>query len=142
MFIGFSTMLDETLAPAGRPLGPNTPHTSGRISGIGPGSLELLRGLYPRDYHSVSSDIQCPLDQTGIELRNSNQSDGFTPDRRPDMFQDFLPIQMTKFGIYDEPIQTERHRHLGNTRRLQRNPQAVNGEISSKFLSQGLDRGG
>ena len=57
------------------------------------------------------------------------------------MFKDLFPVQMTVFGIDDNPIQPQRHSDLREAGRFQSNPKTEGGFIRGQFLAQPLDGG-
>ena len=56
-----------------------------------------------------------------------------------DLLEDLRPVDVTMFGVGDNPVEAERDSHLGNAGRLQRDPKTIDGLVSRKFPTELLD---
>src|ERR1044071_110634 len=106
MFIGFTVWLNQTLAPAGRSFRTNAPLPRRGIMRVGYRLFEFLSSLNPRHNHTIGADIENSFDQATIQFRNPDQSHCITPNCRPDMFENFLPIKVAVLSVNHDPIQS------------------------------------
>ena len=91
-------------------------------------------GFHPGNDDAVGADVEGPLDQPAVEFREANQGDRLATRRGSEMFDNFFPIEMAVLRVDDDPIDAERHRHLGDARRLEGDPEAENRLIVGELM--------
>jgi len=139
--VGLPCMLHKTLAPARGALGADATDAALRIGCGGYRRLELQGGFDPRDDYAVGADIEGALDQRGRVFGETDKDHGVAAHRSADVFDDFLPIEVTVFGVDRHPVESQRDRHLADARRLQRNPEPVDGRAGLHFRTEALQGG-
>jgi hypothetical protein len=101
----------------------------------------LHRRLDPRDDDAIGADIQYALEQARVQFRHAHQRHRITAHRSPNVFEDLLPIEVPVFGVDDDPVQAQRHRHFRNAGRLQGHPQTVDGFLARQLSAKPLQGG-
>ena len=101
----------------------------------------MLGRFDPGNDDAVGADVERPLDQAAVQLGDADQGDRVAADGRPQVLDDFLPIEMAVLGVDHHPVQAQGHRHLGDARRFERDPQAEHRLVGRKLAAEAADGG-
>jgi T5SS/PEP-CTERM-associated repeat protein len=139
VLVGLADGLGEAAAPAGGALGADPAHALRGVAREGDGPLGLLGGFDPGDDDAVGADVERPLDEADALLGDAHEGDRVAADGGADVVEDVAPVQVPVLGIDHDPVQPQGDGHLGDARRLQRHPQAVNGLAGGELLAELAD---
>jgi hypothetical protein len=84
---------------------------------------QVLHRLDARQDHAVGAEVEGAFDQPWRQFGEADQRDGVAAGRRTQVLDDVVPVELSVFGIDDDPVEAERDGHPGDVRRFQRDPQ-------------------
>ena len=139
MVVGLRGVLGQALPPGGGPFPSDAAAAFGGIMGILDGFLQFFYSGNPGDDHPIGSDVEGAFGKRGAAFLEPDEDDCVAAYGGPNVLVDFLPVEVSMFGVDHDPVHSEGDGDFGDAGRFERDPKAVNRLVAREFGSESFE---